>query len=150
MPYAGQAVSGSLPHVSGPTGNRTRISATPGRCLAVGRSALWCCVVCLLPATAFGVSRRRQFDMTFPSGPHGSRTHRTDFARVSRPHRHAGPFLEEVRPGIEPGLRPYHGRVPPKHLQTIGDLVIPAGIEPAVSWMSARRLRRWTTGSWRQ
>ena len=25
----------------------------------------------------------------------------------------------EVRPGIEPGLRPYHGRVLPKHLQTI-------------------------------
>lgn len=28
-------------------------------------------------------------------------------------------FLSEVRPGIEPGLRPYHGRVRPKHLQTI-------------------------------
>jgi hypothetical protein len=25
---------------------------------------------------------------------------------------------EEVRPGIEPGLRPYHRRVQPKHLQT--------------------------------
>jgi hypothetical protein len=24
----------------------------------------------------------------------------------------------KVRPGIEPGLRPYHGRVRPKHLQT--------------------------------
>ena len=30
------------------------------------------------------------------------------------------PFLslKEVRPGIEPGPRPYHGRVRPKHLQT--------------------------------
>ena len=52
------------------------------------------------------------------SGPHGSRTHHTDLARVSRPQRHAGPFVGEVRPGIEPGLRPYHGRVRPKHLQT--------------------------------
>ena len=26
---------------------------------------------------------------------------------------------QEVRPGIEPGLRPYHGRVLPEHLQTI-------------------------------
>ena len=28
-------------------------------------------------------------------------------------------FISEVRPGIEPGLRPYHGRVQPEHLQTI-------------------------------
>ena len=27
--------------------------------------------------------------------------------------------LQEVRPGIEPDLRPYHGRVLPKHLQTL-------------------------------
>jgi len=27
----------------------------------------------------------------FVSGPDGSRTHRTDLARISRPHRHAGP-----------------------------------------------------------
>ena len=29
------------------------------------------------------------------------------------------PWFREVRPGIEPGLRPYHGRVLPEHLQTI-------------------------------
>ena len=29
------------------------------------------------------------------------------------------PSFREVRPGIEPGLRPYHGRVLPEHLQTI-------------------------------
>ena len=52
--------------------------------------------------------------------------------------------LLEVRPGIEPGLRPYHGRVLPKHPQT---RVIPAGIEPALSCLSRRRLGRWTTGS---
>jgi hypothetical protein len=32
---------------------------------------------------------------------------------------HASPQLSEVRPGIEPGPRPYHGRVLPEHLQTI-------------------------------
>jgi hypothetical protein len=26
--------------------------------------------------------------------------------------------FREVRPGIEPGLRPYHRRVQPEHLQT--------------------------------
>ena len=29
------------------------------------------------------------------------------------------PICREVRPGIEPGLPPYHGGVLPKHLQTI-------------------------------
>ena len=57
------------------------------------------------------------------------------------------PNSQEVRPGIEPGPRPYHGRVLPEHLQTIFSSVIPAGIEPALSCMSRRRLRRWTTGS---
>ncbi len=28
-------------------------------------------------------------------------------------------LFREVRPGVEPGLRPYHGRVLPEHLQTI-------------------------------
>ena len=28
------------------------------------------------------------------------------------------PITQEVRPGVEPGLRPYHGRVLPEHLQT--------------------------------
>ncbi len=35
---------GYLPFVSGPTGNRTRISATPGRCRPVGPSARQSCV----------------------------------------------------------------------------------------------------------
>ena len=29
------------------------------------------------------------------------------------------PIDREVRPGIEPGPRPYHGRMLPEHLQTI-------------------------------
>ena len=45
--------------------------------------------------------------------------------------------LSEVRPGIEPGLRPYHGRVLPKHLQTVIS-VIPAGIEPLTARLSLR------------
>ena len=56
-------------------------------------------------------------------------------------------YLSEVRPGIEPGLPPYRGGVLPKHLQTNFASVIPDGIEPSLSWMSPRRLRRWTTGS---
>jgi hypothetical protein len=37
--------------------------------------------------------------------------------------------FQEVRPGIEPGLPPYHSGVRPKHLQTLSSKVIPAGIE---------------------
>lgn len=62
------------------------------------------------------------------SGPDGSRTHRTDLARISRLHRHAGP-VAEVCPGIEPGLPPYHSGVLPEHLQTFR--VIPDGVEPS-------------------
>jgi hypothetical protein len=29
--------------------------------------------------------------------------------------------IQEVRPGIEPSLPPYHGGVLPKHLQTMSD-----------------------------
>jgi hypothetical protein len=65
---------------------------------------------------AMAVSSRWTMSPSISSGPHGSRTHHTDLARVSRPRRHAGPFIAEVRPGVEPGLRPYHGRVPPKTL----------------------------------
>ena len=57
-------------------------------------------------------------------------------------------MLREVRSGIEPELRPYQGRVLPQHLQTnFKTQVIPAGVEPALSCMSRRRLCRWTTGS---
>lgn len=39
--------------------------------------------------------------------------------------------IQEVRPGIEPGLPPYHGSVQPKHLQTLPLSVIPDGVEPS-------------------
>jgi hypothetical protein len=38
------------------------------------------------------------------------------------------PHSKEVRPGIEPGPRPYHGRVLPEHLQTV--VVTEVGVEP--------------------
>src|SRR3990172_5028087 len=58
---------------------------------------------------------------------------------------HASPRIREVRPGLEPGLLPYRGSVPPR---TLTDRrVIPDGVEPSLSWVSSRRLRRWTTGS---
>ena len=59
----------------------------------------------------------------------------------------AAHFLAEVRLGIEPSLPPYQSGVQPQHLQTKLKSVIPDGIEPSISWMSTRRLCRWTTGS---
>ena len=71
------------------------------------------------PACGASVVPLDQQPVSF-SGPDGGRTQHTDLARVSRHQRHAGPFvvLQEVRPGIEPDLPPYHGGVLPKHLQT--------------------------------
>src|SRR5262245_50459228 len=56
-------------------------------------------------------------------------------------------FSTEVRLGIEPSLPPYQSGVQPQHLQTKLKSVIPDGIEPSLSWLSPRRLCRWTTGS---
>ncbi len=66
------------------------------------------------------------------------------------PLEHASPFESEVRPGIEPGLRPYHRRVLPQHLQTLSLSDRGWGIEPSIFWLSPRRLRRWTTRSFCQ
>ena len=59
---------------------------------------------------------------------------------------HASPLSSEVRSGIEPDLPPYRGGVLPEHLQTIF-IVIPDRVELSLSWLSPRRLCRWTTGS---
>ena len=61
------------------------------------------------------------------SGPPGSRTPISWLQARRRP---VGPAAlavrcAEVRPGIEPGLPPYHGGVLPKHLQTTTVEVIP-------------------------
>ncbi len=75
---------------------------------------------------------------------------RTPISSVQTRHLPVGraAHLSEVRLGIEPSLPPYHGGVQPQHLQTTMLIaVIPDGIEPSLSWLSPRRLRRWTTGS---
>ena len=69
------------------------------------------------------------------SGPHGSRTHHTDLARVSRPQRHAGPSVVLRGPSgsrtRSPSLpRTCAAGTPTDHFSR----VIPAGIEPALSW----------------
>ena len=62
------------------------------------------------------------------------------------------PEVQEVRPGFEPGLPPYHGggppcgRCPPKTPTDHVLQMIPTGIEPTLSCMSRRRRNRWTTG----
>ncbi len=122
---ARRAVSGYLPYVSvDPLGIEPRF-----------------------PACRAGVV---PFDHEPLSGASGNRT---PIAWVQAKRLPVGPtphiFLQEVRPGIEPGPRPYHRRVQPKHLQTIllNITVIPDGVEPSLSWVSSRRLSRWTTGS---
>ena len=55
------------------------------------------------------------------------------------------PCCSEVRLGVEPSLPPYQSGVLPAAPTDLR--VIPDGIEPSLSWMSARRLHRWTTGS---
>ena len=65
-------------------------------------------------ATSFASS----FSSATHSGPPGSRTPIT-WVQAKRPTIKRAALLLEVRPGIEPGLPPYHSGVPPKHLQTI-------------------------------
>ena len=86
-----------------------------------------------LPACHAGVVPL-DHDPVLLSGPPGSRTPITwlQARRLS-----IGPaarnFLSKVRPGIEPGLPPYHSGVPPKHLQTLlaSAQVTPDGVEPS-------------------
>ena len=71
------------------------------------------------PGKPYPAAFRKQIE----SGPEGNRTLLTDLARISRPLGTCQPICfkrhSEVRPGIEPGLRPYHRRVLPQHLQTL-------------------------------
>ena len=66
----------------------------------------------------------------------------------SRPVGRSRPFVRQrsVRE-LNPAFGLTKDGVRPKHLQTNRHQVIPDGIEPSLSWMSARRLSRWTTGS---
>ena len=45
-------------------------------------------------------------------------------------------LLQEVRPGIEPGPRPYHGRVRPKHLQTMSQCESDPGWSRTISFLA--------------
>jgi hypothetical protein len=81
------------------------------------------------------------------SGPDGSRTHRTDLARVSR-------LLGTCQPiAFQRSVRESNPVSVPttdvccRNTYRPSWRVIPAGVEPALSCMSRRRLRRWTTGS---
>jgi hypothetical protein len=96
------------------------------------------------------------------SGAPGSRTPITWLQAKCLPVRRASLCSQEVCPGIEPGLPLYQSGVPPKtptdHVcfllppsplilaSSAGSVASTAGIEPALSWLSPRRLRRWTTG----
>ena len=73
-----------------------------------------------LPACEAGVLLLDEQPSSF-SGDDGNRTHRSLFARQTRRPWHMRPHKPpsaKVRPGLEPGLPPYHGGVPPQHLQT--------------------------------
>ena len=134
-PRGGTALAGRLgqPYPttfrsSGPTGSRTRISATPGRRHPLGPWAL------------------RFLSLSMLNGPPGSRTPISGVQSRCRP---VGPAARlkrgtgreptgrsprlKVRPRIERGLPPYRGGVLPEHLQTGFLGVVPAGLEPALS-----------------
>jgi hypothetical protein len=82
------------------------------------------------------------------SGPPGSRTPISWLQARCLPVGPASPlFVAEVRPGFEPGLPLTKEVCRPKHLQTDCKM-IPDGVEPSLSWLSPRRLCRWTTGSY--
>ena len=149
-PFPGQLVSNQSPKpvrlpsvLSGLTGNRTRpvlLKKGPPRQGGVSHPPK----CSTHRATHLSAALSSGFTSSVHSGAPGNRTPITWVQAKCLPVRPASRCLQEVRPGIEPDLPPYQGGVLPKHLQT---RVIPAGIEPALSCMSRRRLRRWTTGS---
>lgn len=71
------------------------------------------------------------------SGAPGNRTPITWVQAKRLPVGPAPQCYREVRPGIEPGLPPYHGGVLPEHLQTVVS-VIPDGIEPPTAPLHVR------------
>ncbi len=80
------------------------------------------------------------------SGPDRSRTDHTDLARISRLHRHAGPFIERSVRESNP-ISVLTTDVCYRNTYRPISKVIADGIEPSISWLSPRRLCRWTTRS---
>ena len=112
----GQPYPATFRIVSGPTGNRTRISAT-----ARAVSSRWTMSPSLCQWTAG------------ESNPDRLVASQASSRWTSSP---CCWFTREVRPGIEPGLPPYRGGVPPKTPTDQSVQMIPDGVEPSLSWMS--------------
>lgn len=136
QPQKGRLVStqlprlfGYLPYISGPTGNRTR---------QLPQGKHW-------PPRQGGVVPLDHQPVF--SGPDRGRTDHTDLARISRLHRHAGPFIERSVRGLNPIFRLTTAACDHNTYRPSLSQVIPGRIELPISWVSARRLRRWTTGS---
>src|SRR5262249_11671136 len=73
-------------------------------------------------------------------------------ARTALAERPGQPYPATFRsvdsPGVEPGSSDCQPDVfPLDHEPASKTVMIPDGIEPSISWMSPRCLRRWTTGS---
>jgi hypothetical protein len=121
-----RAVSGYLPYFSGPTENRTRISAT-----------LAAAIVPLdhVPMTFSGPAGESNPDLLVAG--------QASCPWTSGPSSVRGPSGNRTRPSALP--RRCAAAAPTDHERK--NLVIPDGIEPSLSWMSARRLCLWTTGS---
>ncbi len=111
---------GYLPYFSGPTGNRTRISATPGRCRPVGPSAR--------------KVERRGIEPRLP-GCKPSVFPLDERPKFKRSVRELNPVFRLTTAAC--GRNTYRPVVK----------VIPGRIELPISWVSSRRLRHWTTGS---
>ena len=117
----------------GPTGNRTRISATPGRCRPVGPWALE--GESGPPGSRTPISgvrcRRRPVGPAARLRERTGKWNRTPMLRVPSGETLHPHVPTKVRPRIELGPPPYQGGVLPEHLRTARLGVVPAGLEPA-------------------
>lgn len=80
------------------------------------------------------------------SGPPGSRTPISWLQARRRPVGPAAHVLKRSVRDSNPAFLRTEEVCRRKHLQT-NSKVIPDGVEPSLSWVSSRRLSRWTTGS---
>ena len=111
---------------SGPTGSRTRISATPGR-----RRPAWTMGPSeSLPAAQWTAGESNpDLRRAMPASSRWTSSPLNDGCNCDL----ATDVHTKVRPRIELGPPPYQGGVLPEHLQTGRLRVVPAGLEPALS-----------------